>query len=283
MIPNANKTVVIVNGFHRVASPAVRNTPIEQGFDLDDDPGVTYGPTLGWSGRQINFDRSQMGIENGGLGDCGDELTGMLIAGNDFNYVMSHAKAIDSAKKYNIVSCSSEAVETGKVNLTDYDAVDLLLGLERNDGHSVNIYKTFSTLMQNALQRYTTHGGALLVSGAYIGTDMTQDTDRRFLQTVLKSSWGGRSQAADNKVRGLGTEMAYWKALNEEHYAATSSDILQPVKPAFTAMQYADRNGAAVAYRSNYRLFVMGFPFECIQGEQKQAGIMRGILNYLLQ
>ena len=283
MIPNANKTVVIVNGFHRVASPAVRNTPIEQGFDLDDDPGVTYGPTLGWSGRQINFDRSQMGIENGGLGYCGDELTGMLIAGNDFNYVMSHAKAIDSAKKYNIVSCSSEAVETGKVNLTDYDAVDLLLGLERNDGHSVNIYKTFSTLMQNALQRYTTHGGALLVSGAYIGTDMTQDTDRRFLQTVLKSSWGGRSQAADNKVRGLGTEMAYWKALNEEHYAATSSDILQPVKPAFTAMQYADGNGAAVAYRSNYRLFVMGFPFECIQGEQKQAGIMRGILNYLLQ
>ena len=138
-----------------------------------------------------------MGIENGGLGYCGDELTGMLIAGNDFNYVMSHAKAIDSAKKYNIVSCSSEAVETGKVNLTDYDAVDLLLGLERNDGHSVNIYKTFSTLMQNALQRYTAHGGALLVSGAYIGTDMTLDTDRRFLQTVMKTSWGGRSQVAE--------------------------------------------------------------------------------------
>jgi hypothetical protein len=283
MIPNANKTVMIVNGFHRLASPAVRNTPLEQGFDLDEDPGVTYGPTLGWSGRQINFNRTQMGIENGGLGDCGDELTGMLIAGNDFNYVKTHAKAIDSAKKYNIVSCSSEAVETGKVNLTDYDAVDLLLGLERNDGHSVNIYKTFSTLLQNALQRYTNNGGALLISGAYIGTDMTQETDRRFLQTILKSSWGGRSQTADNKVKGLGTEMAYWKALNEEHYAATSADILQPVKPAFTAMQYADGYGAAVAYRGIYRLFVMGFPFECIQGEQKQAGIMRGILNYLLQ
>jgi hypothetical protein len=283
MIPNASKTVMIVNGFHRLSSPAVRNTQLEQGFDLDEDPGVTYGPTLGWSGRQTNFNRAQMGIEDGGLGDCGDELTGLLIAGNDFNYVMSHAKAIDSAKKYNIVSCSSDAVETGKVNLTDYDAVDLLLGLERNDGHSVNSYKTFNTLMQNALQRYTIHGGALLVSGAYIGTDMTQDTDRRFLQTVLKSSWGGRSQTADNKVKGLGTEMAYWKALNEEHYAATSADILQPVKPAFTAMQYADGYGAAVAYRGNYRLFVMGLPFECIQGEQKQAGIMQGILNYLLQ
>ena len=282
-MPNANKTVMIVNGFHRVSSPAIRNTPAEQGFDLDEDPGVTYGPTLGWSGRQINFDRKQMGVEDGGLGNSGEELTGMLIAGNDFNYVMTHAKAIASAKQYNIVSCSSEAVETGKVNLIGYDAVDLLLGLERHDGHSLKAYKTFTTHMQDALKRYTTHGGALLVSGAYVGTDMTQDADRQFLQNVLKSTWGGRSQTKDNKVKGLGTEMTYWKALNEEHYAATSADILQPVKPAFTAMQYADGYGAAIAYRSNCRLFVMGFPFECIEGEHKQASVMKGILNYLLK
>lgn len=187
-MPNANKTVMIVNGFHRVSSPAIRNTPAEQGFDLDEDPGVTYGPTLGWSGRQINFDRKQMGVEDGGLGNSGEELTGMLIAGNDFNYVMTHAKAIASAKQYNIVSCSSEAVETGKVNLIGYDAVDLLLGLERHDGHSLKAYKTFTTHMQDALKRYTTHGGALLVSGAYVGTDMTQDADRQFLQNVLKST-----------------------------------------------------------------------------------------------
>ena len=282
-MPNANKTVMIVNGFHRVSSPAIRNTPAEQGFDLDEDPGVTYGPTLGWSGRQINFDRKQMGVEDGGLGNSGEELTGMLIAGNDFNYVMTHAKAIASAKQYNIVSCSSETVETGKVNLIGYDAVDLLLGLERHDGHSLKAYKTFTTHMQDALKRYTTHGGALLVSGAYVGTDMTQDADRQFLQNVLKSTWGGRSQTKDNKVKGLGTEMTYWKALNEEHYAATSADILQPVKPAFTAMQYADGYGAAIAYRSNCRLFVMGFPFECIEGEHKQASVMKGILNYLLK
>lgn len=282
-MPNANKTVMIVNGFHRVSSPAIRNTPAEQGFDLDEDPGVTYGPTLGWSGRQINFDRKQMGVEDGGLGNSGEELTGMLIAGNDFNYVMTHAKAIASAKQYNIVSCSSETVETGKVNLIGYDAVDLLLGLERHDGHSLKAYKTFTSHMQDALKRYTTHGGALLVSGAYVGTDMTQDADRHFLQNVLKSTWGGRSQTKDNKVKGLGTEMTYWKALNEEHYAATSADILQPVKPAFTAMQYADGYGAAIAYRSNCRLFVMGFPFECIEGEHKQASVMRGILNYLLK
>ena len=281
--PKATKTVLIVNGFHRLSSPAIRNTESEQGFDLNEDPGVTYGPTFGWSGRQVNYSRAEMGIENGGLGSTGDELAGMLIAGNDFNYVTTHAQAIATAKRYNIVSCSSEAVEKGEVNLTDYDAVDLLLGLERNDGHSVKEYKTFSTAMQKALERYANHSGAMLVSGAYIGTDMSSAEERQFLKTTLKSSWGGRSQTTDSMVKGLGTEMAYWKALNEEHYAAISTDILQPVKPAYTAMQYADGYGAAVAYQGSCKLFVMGFPFECIKGEQKQATIMRGIMNFLLK
>ena len=281
--PKATKTVLIVNGFHRLSSPAIRNTESEQGFDLNEDPGVTYGPTFGWSGRQVNYSRAEMGIENGGLGSTGDELAGMLIAGNDFNYVTTHAHAIATAKRYNIVSCSSEAVEKGEVNLTGYDAVDLLLGLERNDGHSVKEYKTFSTAMQKALERYANHSGAMLVSGAYIGTDMSSAEERQFLKTTLKSSWGGRSQTTDSMVKGLGTEMAYWKALNEEHYAATSADILQPVKPAYTAMQYADGYGAAVAYQGSCKLFVMGFPFECIKGEQKQATIMRGIMNFLLK
>jgi hypothetical protein len=68
-----------------------------------------------------------MGIENGGLGYTGEELTGMLIAGNDFNYVKTHAEAIASVGQYNIVSCSSEALETGKANLRKCAAIDLVL------------------------------------------------------------------------------------------------------------------------------------------------------------
>ena len=283
-IPKAQKTVMIVNGFHRLSSPAIRNTFDEQGFDINEDAGVTYGPTLGWSGQQINFDRSQMGNLDSGLGDSGNELSGMLIAGNDFNYVKTHAEAIASAQQYNIVSCSSEAVETAKVRLQDYAAIDLLLGLERCDGHSLNYYKTFNSSMQLALKNYATHGGALLVSGAYIGCDMNSNGEQQFLSSVLKCQFGGHSQTTSNTVNGLGTSITFWKQLNEEHYAATSTDILQPVHPAFTAMQYADGYGAAVAYKgSDYRLFVMGFPFECIQDRQKQGSIMRGILNYLLK
>jgi len=282
--PKAKQTVMIVNGFHRLASPAIRNTYDEQGFDLDEDPGITYGPTYGWAGRQTNFDRRQMGIEQGGLGDSSDELTGMLIAGNDFNYVKTHAEAIASAKQYNIVSCSSEALETTKLTPGGCAMMDLILGLERCDGHSLNYYKAISTSMQYVLQAYTSLGGALLVSGAYLGSDMLTEHEQYFLSKVLKCQYAGRSYAPGNEVFGLGTSMHYWKELNEQHYAAVSADILQPIKPAFTAMQYADGYGAAIAYRErDYRLFAMGFPFECIQSKQKQGSIMRGILNFLLK
>jgi hypothetical protein len=56
------------------------------------------------------------------------------------------------------------------------------------------------------------------------------------------------------------------------------------MKPAFTSMQYDDGYSAAVAYSGNdYKLFIMGFPFECIQSGQKRSSIMRGILNFLLK
>lgn len=282
--PKAAKTVMIVNGFHRLSSPAVRNNADEQGFDIDEDPGVTYGPTYGWVGRQTNFDRKQMGNLNGGLGDSSDELAGKLIAGNNFNDVIIHAEAIQTAGEYSIASCSSKALENGKVNLKPYGLVDFLLGLERDDKHSLVEYKTFTPAMQQQLANFTKRGGALLVSGAYVGSDMTGSIDRQFLSSTLKCNYAGRSAAPSGSIKGMGTAFEYWWQLNEEHYAATSADVLQPVSPAFTALQYADGSDAAIAYKgTDYRSFCMGFPFECITDKPKRNAIMHGILNYLLK
>lgn len=283
--PSAKRTVMIVNGFHRLSSPAILNHSEELGFDIDDDPGVTYGPTAGWLGRQRVFDRSK--ITKTSMDDLGwssDELAGMFIAGNDFNDVMTHAKAIASAKEYNIVSASCKAVETGKVRLKDYALVDLLFGLERNDGHSLLYYKTFTPSMRKAVQEFVKRGGALLTSGAYIGTDIAGTEEEQFVNNVLKCAYGGQYRSENDVVEGMGTQIPYYNRLNEDHYAATSADILTPVASAFPVMRYADGQDAAVAYQGkDYRSFTMGFPFECIKDEQKQGAIMRGILNFLLK
>jgi hypothetical protein len=163
-------------------------------------------------------------------------------------------------------------------------AIDLVLGLEQDDKHSLSYYKTFTPTMRNTLKQYTSQGGALLVSGAYIGSDMQDPEERQFLANVLKCQYAGRHTDTNSTVTGLGTAIQYWNQLNGEHYAAVSTDVLMPAGSAYIAMQYADGQDAAIAYKgSDYSVFTMGFPFECIKDEKKRSSIMRGLLDYLIK
>lgn len=285
--PAAKKTVLVVNGFTRLSSPAVIDTPTEEGFDFDQDMGVQYGLYAGWNGRQTAFDKSRTGIESSdGLGYGGEELAGKFIAGNDFNYAVDHAEAIASAGKYSVVSCSKSAVEQGQVQLSHYAAIDLILGLEKNDGHSLRPAKTFSQRLQQILSGYSSAGGAILASGAYIGEDMQSETEQRFMQQVFGFSYTPIDTLTyDPLVKGLGMEFSFYRSPNERHYAATHVNALQPAaEGAICAMQYADGNSAAVGYKvQRHSSFAMGFPLECIINKQDRNKIMRGILAYLMQ
>ena len=286
-VPEAQKTVLIVNGFHRLSSPAVRDNAAEQGFDFEEDPGISYGRTAGWLGYQTCFNKATMGREGKeGLGYTNDTLQGQFIAGNEFNYIRTHAEAIAATQRYSIASCSVEALETNEVYPTQYNMLDLILGLERNDGYSLRHYQTFSPMVREHLRLFASHGGSLLVSGSYVGSDMRMPADRRFMEEVLKCYGEGmnRDSLQRDTITGLGTSFEFYRHLNEAHYAATHPDILQPVAPAYSAMLYADSYSACVAYDgSDYKAMTLGFPFECIQSEQKRLMLMRGILRFLLQ
>ena len=284
--PTATQTILVVNGFHRLSAPAVINNDTQQGFDLDSDIGVSYGPTAGWNGRQINFEKSCIGIErSSGLGYSGNELAGKFIAGNDFNYIMSHTAAIASTHQYNVVSCTSKAVENGDIRLENYAAVDLILGLEKFMPDAVNYYKSVTPTMQNKLSSYALSRGRMLVSGAYIGSDMTSNEEVDWLNKTLHVSYAGQIKTDSiSGVTGLGLNFDFYRNLNADHYATTHADILQPTGNAFCAMTYSNGSSAAVAYNAdNRKTFVMGFPFECIKEKAMRNSIMQGILNYLLK
>jgi len=279
-------TILIVNGFHRLSAPAVIDNETAQGFDLDADPGVSYGLYAGWNGRQIDFDKSKMGIEGpGGLGYGGNELAGKFIAGNDFNYVKTHAEAIASSHEYNIVSCSSYALESGKVNPQNYSCIDLILGLEKYAPYTLNYYKTFTPQLQKVLAAYTANKGCLLISGSYIGSDMQSSEEQKFLSDVLKLSYSPTdSLTKDPSINGLGLNFSIYRDLNKKHYSASHPEILHPIEPAYCAMQYANGASAAIAYKgANSRTFVLGFPFECITSEAARNSIMQGIMNFLMK
>ncbi len=282
----ATKNILVVNGFNRLSGPAVIDNGEQQGFELDKDPGVSYGLTAGWNGKQQEFSVSRIGIEGpGGLGYSGDELAGHFIMGNDFSAVKAHTEAIASARKYNVVSCSAQVLETESINLSAYQAIDLILGLQKYNSHALGYYKVLPKTLQNHLRSYTQKHGNLIVSGSYIGSDMQDINEQQFLTDVLKVSYQQNdSTTAGEFINGLGASFDIYRQTNPQHYAATSVDILNPVAGAICAMQYSDGTSAAVGYQGNdYHVFTTGFPLECIKSRETRNAIMRGILQYVMK
>ncbi len=281
------KDILVVDGFSRLSGPAVVDDYSRQGFDLGSDIGVSYGLTAGWNGRQQCFDKSRAGSEGeGSLGYCGDELAGRFIMGNNRDGLVCHVKDIAMSGAYNVVGCSLEALDNNLVKLDHYNLVDIAFGLQRNDGHSLVVYKTFSETLQSKLRSYAKSGGRILVSGAYVGSDMTQPHERSFMSDVLKTTFTGTdTNAGNNMVDGLGLSFDIIRQINDRHFAATSVDRIAACDGrSFAAMRYQDGSTAGVAYDgTDYKSFVMGYPYECINNVRTRQQVMKGLLGFLLK
>ena len=282
-MPDAQQSVLIVDACHRLSAPAVRCNASEQGFDLDLDPGIDRGKAYRWAGRQLDFRRSRMGIEGeGGLGWSDDSLTGLLIAGDEGNRIITHAEAIAAASNCQIESCDSRAWETGQVDSRHCQLIDVATALQREDGSSRHSGKALTEPLQRLLDEHAKRGGSLLVNGAYVATDLVSASDNRFLSEVLKCSLAGAYRQPNDTLKGMGTEFYVHHRLNSRHYAAPAMDILQAEAPAFTTLQYANGTGAAIAYKGSHRAVTLGFPLECVKEPTQRTSLMRALLQFLL-
>ncbi|MBE6280695.1 MAG: xanthan lyase [Bacteroides sp.] len=268
-------TVLIVNAFDRTSGPAAFSTPTHQGFHMNLDPGIPYLHTPVYCGAQQNFNRNGIGRETeDGLGYSGSELEGMLMAGNTFDYPFVHGKAIQAAGGHSFVSCSNEAIERGFVSMTAFPIVDVIYGAQKQG---------FSQSFRQYLTDYTRNGGNLLMSGSYIGSRMNSPTDMQFTENILKYTFGGSLQGiATGEVQGIGTTFTFPTYPNERTYAVPASDCLMPVGGAYSTLVYTPGNySAAIAYKgTDYRTFVLGFPFESIESVDRRIHLMKAILGF---
>ena len=284
-----SKRVLVVNGFRRLSAPHSVVTDEKVGFDMTVDPGVAYIRTPEFCGNQLDLLRENIGYE-GGLGLSGNELEGKLVAGNSFDYPRVHGKAL-AAAGITFASCGSDAVMAGHVGLDDYDAVDLILGVEKQGGHGVGLgyddhYKTFPLKLQNKIKEYCKGGGRLFVSGAHIASDMyMNERDRRFIREVLRLDYGGSMfDLSEDVVFGSGMELALRRGANEYCYAVPCPDVLVPIDDAFVSFIYnGSRKSAGVAYAGNYRVLSTAFPFEAIADEVKREKLMAAIMRFLFE
>ena len=280
--------VMVVNGFHRLSGPAVVNNASQAGFDMDADPGVPYKRTPEYCGRQLDFERVNIGFEDG-LGISSAELEGQQIAGNTFDYPRLHGKAL-LANGYSYVSCSSEAVMCGTVALSAYDAADIIIGAEKQGGKGCGLgynrpYKSFPQELQRKITEYCEAGGRIFVSGAYMASDMAGDaSDRAFVNNVLKFDFGGcMADMSEDKIFGSNLTIGINRGMGSRCYAVARPDILAPVGNSFVAFVYdQSRESAGIAFADSYRVLAAGFPFETILDENIRTELMGAIMRFLL-
>ncbi len=280
---------LIVNGFHRLSGPREVCTASKAGFDMDGDPGVPYMSTAEYGGRQLDYERSNIGFEDG-LGLSGNDFEGLLIAGNTFDYPFLHGKAM-AANGVSFVSCSSEALMEGGVSLCDYDVVDYIAGVEKQgeDGSLLGYnhpYKTFPLKIQKALSSYLSAGGRLFVSGAHIASDMSKnEQDKEFVHSFLKFEYGGSvTDVSEDVVFGSNLSLPIFRTVNEECYAVARPDVLVPAKDAFVAFVYdKNKKSAGVAYAGRYRVLSTAFPFEAVRDATLRSYLMGAVLRFLLK
>lgn len=276
--------VLVVDGFQRVAGPKAFNTEQTSGFDMSQDPGVIDVKMPGYCGYQLYFGKDGCGKENStGHGFSGGELEGMILAGNTHNWSTIHAQEILSAGQYNISSIQGSAAES--VNAQQFALADFIFGAQQADGYSLRTYKTFTPEIRDLMKHLSQNRCALMVSGAYIGSDMQQADERKFLQETLKFTTS-ESVFAESpiSIQGMNTQCSVYTEPNEEHYWVRHMDVLQPSDNGFSTMLFGTgQQCSSVAYQgSDYRAISFGFPLECIKEKGARTAIFGASVHFLM-
>jgi hypothetical protein len=297
--PGARGTVLTVNGFDRVSAPAAIDADSIRGFFYPSDRGVAFGEDLGFTGDQYEFNvsASWRHDEAPGLGASYADFESVVVGGNTFDYPAIHGASILAAG-YSFESASDESLEEHPPRAVSYTAVNLILGEERRTrapGPVLRIrFEAFPEKLQSALRDYTGQGGSLLVSGAYVGTDLSEGRgdehpDVRFGREVLGVTWRTDHAARTGRVHWVDPEFGDWMSglefrtnLERRGYAVESPDGLVPAgRSGRTIMRYSENNvSAGVALSAGHRAVTLGFPIETILDARKRDELFASVLAF---
>lgn len=288
--------LLIVNGFTRVSAPPHFSADGEAGFESREDFGVPYITDISFAGYQNEFRRSA----GERFGNSSSDMAGKPVAGNTFDFVADHGRAAADAG-FGFISSSAGAVEAGYEKLHDFKAIDLILGKQRTTlqgrGNMGLKFHTFPSKLQKEIADFVKHGGDLLVSGAYVASDLTgmrsNADDRRFAAEVLGIQAVDTTATHDPIIETLktdrGTNMQALQArynhqLDSKIYAVERPDILAPAdgSDAEILMRFANSDfGAAITHKyGRGKTVTMSVPFETIISPMQKERLLKDILNY---
>ena len=297
---------LIVNGFDRISVPNFIDEQNFKGFVTFLDPGVTDHYSFNFTGDQFDYNPKSPFRTNDspGHGASSANRETKLIVGNTFDNIIIHGNSLRN-NQVSFSSSSDEAIMDSRVDLTNYDLVDYILGEEKKihfpnfDStnckhlHIDRSYQTFPVEIRSAITDYCMSGGNIFISGAYVASDTSNaaSTDNaakaEFLKTVLKFSLETDHAAVTGCVTGCDTTFlpdAFTFRYNvDEHpdlYKVESPDALMPANDSSTIVRYAEnRFSAGISHEGTYHVIVFGFPFETITCPEHRDAVMKAIIR----
>jgi hypothetical protein len=289
-------TIAIINAFDRTSGPAWFNDVQHAGFMNMVDQGVPYGMDLHTVGDQFDFrkDSPWLDDDSPGHGASYADMEARVIPGNSFDFSYVHGLSIRNAG-YSFVSISDEALMDYSMDLASFSLVDYLAGEERSTympkNDSVCHYQVWPETILNVLEAYLLGGGKLFVSGAHIASDMHLHQQDEQLGSLLKFKWRtgnasrlGQFYSMESEFAPMDQVFRFNTGLDPVLYTVEGADALEPVdSTAITLLRYSENNmSAGVAFRGDYGVVSLGFPFESVVTQEMRDELMLRILNYLL-
>lgn len=295
-VPDSPK-VLIINGFDRVSGPEVLESGPYLGFMDSWGKSVPDRYDLSYTGSQYDFDANSKWLDDDSPGNgasYGDWETEVIV-GNTRDYPYLHGLSIRAAG-YSFDSASDEAVSAVQLDLEDYHSINIIYGEQKATPWPKPVaeprFRIFPKAFAGAIENYCLQGGNVLMSGAYVGTDLQGDKEREeFAAGILKYRWrtdyasrGGSVYTQNPLLFGKDLHFNFITGFHPGIYGAENPDGIEPAKdsPAQTVMRYGENNvSAAVAYRGeDYNTVILGFPFECIEDRNSRDFLMKAILDF---
>ena len=300
MSPDAEGTVLIVNGFDRISGPAWFDRGGMAGVAWWYDRGVADRYNFISTGDQYDFERKSPWTDddNAGWGASYSNDEGRVIPGNTFDFTRVHGQSVMAAGK-SFCSVSDEVFTADGYDLSRWCAVDLLFGEEKTTPSAFwperKDYRIYTPEFISVLVRMQEASVPVFMSGSYPGTDLEMAADtalnakvKKLLHFVPRTGHAVRTggvAATDIAAPDFTGKVAFNAGITDMIYAAEAPDAIEPSgRQSFTAFRYSENNtSAAVMHRGEVRNFVMGFPFETIMLQEERDALMKQILDFLLK
>ena len=249
--PEEKGRVLVLNAFTRVSGPDWFADSTYVGI-RPQGHGVGYGKDISYIGEQFDFDTRHPWITDDecGWGSCYCDQQATLTMGNTFDYPVLHGKAL-AEMGYSYISANAYAIDT----IADVDAVDLIMGKQKLTILGTDTaFKSFTPELQKVIADYLEKGGNLLVSGAYIASDMQSPEDKAFIKEQLHCTYRCNhaseqgSLVVNRRVLSPGT-YTFHATPNANCIHTENPDCILPADGAQAVAKYADTQlNAAVAY-----------------------------------